>query len=99
MSEQITITVSLEQAEAMIDAATCLATAADGNLSDLLHAFTPDSAPDSAASNHYKLEQARHALEGVAELRAGVAGAYKRDPELQDMLHAFKMRRKYGPAA
>lgn len=99
MSEQITITVSLEQAEALIEAATCMGIAADGNLKDLLSAFTPDTEPDSGEANRYRLEQARLAFEATTQLRVEVDHAYKRDPQLQDMLHALKMRRKYGADA
>lgn len=99
MSEQITITVSLEQAEATIDAANCLDVAARGQVAEFHQAYVPSDGPDAAEANRYLLAMSRRAQEVAEMLRPEVKEAYKRDPLHQQMLHALKMYRKRHPAA
>jgi hypothetical protein len=95
MSEKVTVTLTLEQAEALVDAATCLAVAADRDIADLISIYTPARGPETAASDRYKVNQANLAQSGAQLLRKELDGVYARDPELQDLLHRFKMHRKY----
>lgn len=97
MGEQITITVSLEQAEAVVDAVTCMTLAAEGDVRALTEAFTPDPAAVDTSQNRPYLDE-KSALAGqVADMLAPeIIGAYRRDPGMQDFLHRMKMLRKYG---
>lgn len=99
MSEQITITVSLEQAEALIDAANCLDTAARGNVAELHQAYVSSDGPDMAEANRYLLVMGRRAQEAAYMLRSEVNKIYKSDPIHQQMIHALKMYRKRHPSA
>jgi hypothetical protein len=57
----------------------------------------PSNGPDTGMGDAYLLEVAECAQVIADQLRPQVDGAYKRNPRFQDMLHAFKMYRKYGP--
>jgi hypothetical protein len=83
MSETIKVEMTIEQAEAVVNAINCLHYAAEGDEENVRYA--------------YLLEVAECAQVIADQLRPQVDGAYKRNPRFQDMLHAFKMYRKYGP--
>lgn len=96
MSEQITITISLEQAEAIVDAANCMDLAAEEKLSDICRAYMPEGTTVSQAKDDYVRKVSELAQEVADMLRPEIDGANRRDPELQDVIHRVKMFRKYG---
>jgi hypothetical protein len=94
--EQITITVSLEQAEAIVSAANCVHLCAEGHVAQLAGTWVPTGAPDSAEADRYIVAQAELADEVAQLLQPEIDAAYKRDPIMQQLLHSFKMMRKHG---
>jgi hypothetical protein len=96
MSEYITITVSLEQASALIDAAKCASLAAEGHLDDVIKCFTPAGISLSRESDRFIREQAELAQEAADKLRPEIIKARSREPNLQDFLHRVRMLRKRG---
>jgi hypothetical protein len=95
--EQITITVSLRQAEAIVDAIVCAAVCASGDLSDLEN-WVPKDEPDSDESDESIRKIAALANEVATMLEREIEDAYKRDPDFQQMMHTLKMVRKRPPA-
>lgn len=93
--ERITLEVTITQAQALVDAANCVADVFEGNVEALVEIWLPKSGPDQGAANQMGLDVARHAQDVAAILRVGIDGARKRNPELQDLLHRAKMFRKY----
>jgi hypothetical protein len=91
MSEQITITLSLEQAEAVVDAITCLTLAARGELDIVTATYAPDGKTDD-----YRRSIADTALEVSATLQDEIVDAYRRNPDFQELLHRIKMHGKHG---
>lgn len=98
MSEQITVTLTLGQAEAVLDAVTCMTLAAEGDVCMLTAAFMPHPSVVDSSDNRLTYLSGMVALAGeVADmLGPEIISAYRRDPELQDFLHRVKMLRKYG---
>jgi hypothetical protein len=94
--EQITITVSLEQAEAIVSAANCTYLCAQAELTQLAGTWVPTSGPDSESANGYITYQAELADQVAQMLQPEIDDAYKRDPTMQQLLHALKMHRKHG---
>lgn len=92
--ETVTVTLTLEQAEALVNAATCLSVAADGDIADLINIYTPGKTPDARDADTYKTHIAFLAIMAGAVLREAIEAADKRNPELQDFLHQIKMMRK-----
>lgn len=96
MSDQITITVSLAQAEALVEAANCTSLAAEGDLRSLIKCFTPAGITIAREADRMIVGQAELAQEVARMLHHEIDNAYKRDPEMQSFLHRFKMLRKRG---
>jgi hypothetical protein len=96
MSEQITITISVDQAEAVIDAINAMELLAEDKLPDIMSAYVPKKGPDDGASDRHLLLLAGLAQEVADMLRPEVEGAMRRDPEAQDIIHRIKMFRKYN---
>jgi hypothetical protein len=99
MGELITITVPLEQAEALVDATNCLSLAAEGKLDILNEAYAPENSPDSGPADAWRLRQAELASEAAHMMRPQIDDAYKRNPDVQEFLHRMKMHRKHGRPA
>jgi hypothetical protein len=97
MSEQITITLSLRQAEAIVDAANCAAVCADGELTELFGTWIPKGEPDTEEADRHIREHAACAREVADMLEPEVEDAYKRDPTFQQAMHTLKMLRKHDP--
>jgi hypothetical protein len=98
MDELITITVPLEQAEALVDATNCLSVAAEGD-TELLKVYMPEGTPEAKESDRYRRHEAELAQTAAQVLHRKIDDAYKRNPEVQEMWHLFKMWRKYGSTA
>lgn len=96
MPETIIIRLTVDQAEAVIDACNCASVAADGDVEGLRGAFMPSDAPEMGSANAMIARTAERAQEVAAMLRPEVEDSYKRNPEVQELLHRFKMARKYG---
>lgn len=95
-AERLTVVLTLEQAEALIDAATCLAVAADNDIADLINVYTPQRGAETTEADRYKTDQANIALSAAQLLRKLVDDVYKRDPAHQDFLHRLKINRRRG---
>lgn len=97
MSEQITISVSVAQAYALVDAITCLQLAADGDVSTLTQQFMPgpDSADPSLEGDACRYAVTELAFQVFDVLKPEIDAANARDPDLQEFLHRVKMLRKY----
>jgi hypothetical protein len=96
MSEQITITITIRQAEAIVDAANCAKVCAGGELTELFGTWIPKGEPDTVEADRYIRAQADIAREVVDLLEPEIEDAYKRDPDFQQAMHALKMMRKHG---
>lgn len=94
--ETVTITIPLEQAEALVSAATCLSVAASGDIATLVSVYTPEKTTAAREADHYRDYIASLAIMAAAVLRVAIDAADKRNPELQDFLHRVKMYRKHG---
>lgn len=92
--DDIKITLTYAQADALVLAACCFADCAEGNLASVLDTWMPTHGPDQGAANEMQIHEARLALEGADVLRPELDSARKRDPEIQDALHRLKMFRK-----
>jgi hypothetical protein len=98
MRPTITITLTYDQAQALVDAANCLADATEGNLAALTEVWLPHRHldPDYAEADRWAHEQGVLAQAAAALLRPELDSALARDPRSQDLLHNLKMYRKHG---
>lgn len=96
MPEMVRLELTPAQAEALTDAANCLSAAAEGDLALIMNVYMPEATPLSGAADRFRLTLARHAQDVAQMVRAQLDDINKRDPDLQEAMHAFKMALKRG---